>query len=104
MALIPEKYLDLLGNKKAFANLATTMADGSPQVTPVWFDYTGNRIRVNTARGRVKARNMKEGSKVALAIMASDSSSLCSGWSPSCTAMMPAWLRFARIIASFSKR
>ena len=51
MALIPEKYLDLLGTKKAFANLATTMPDGSPQVTPVWFDYTGNRIRVNTARG-----------------------------------------------------
>jgi len=69
MALIPEKYLDLLGTKKAFANLATTMPDGSPQVTPVWFDYVGNRIRVNTARGRVKARNMKEGSKVALAIM-----------------------------------
>jgi len=69
MAVIPEKYLDLLGTKKAFANLATVMPDGSPQVTPVWFDYTGNRIRVNTARGRVKERNMKEGSKVALAIM-----------------------------------
>jgi PPOX class probable F420-dependent enzyme len=48
------------------------MPDGSPQVTPVWFDYTGERIRVNTARGRVKARNMKEGSRVALAIMDPD--------------------------------
>jgi PPOX class probable F420-dependent enzyme len=61
--------MDLLGSKKAFANIATVMKDGSPQVTPVWFDYTGGKIRVNTARGRVKARTMREGAPVALAIM-----------------------------------
>ncbi|HLI12863.1 MAG TPA: PPOX class F420-dependent oxidoreductase [Alphaproteobacteria bacterium] len=72
MAAIPDKYLDLLQQKKAFANLATVMPDGSPQVTPVWFDYTRGLIRVNTAKGRVKARNMKEGSRVALAIMDPD--------------------------------
>jgi PPOX class probable F420-dependent enzyme len=72
MVAIPEKYADLLGAKKAFANLATVMPDGSPQVTPVWFDYTDGKIRVNTARGRVKARNMKQGSRVALAIMDPD--------------------------------
>ena len=72
MAAIPEKYLDLLQHKKAFANLATTMPDGSPQVTPVWFDYHEGRIRVNTAKGRVKARNMKTGVPVALAIMDPD--------------------------------
>jgi len=72
MAAIPEKYLDLLQQKKAFANLATVMPDGSPQVTPVWFDYKDGRIRVNTAKGRVKARNMKERSPVALAIMDPD--------------------------------
>jgi PPOX class probable F420-dependent enzyme len=70
MAAIPDKYLDLMQQqKKAFANLATIMPDGSPQVTPVWFDYTGGKIRVNTAKGRVKARNMTEGAQVALAIM-----------------------------------
>src|SRR5579875_2178639 len=72
MAAIPDKYLDLLQQKKAFANLATVMPDGSPQVTPVWFDYTRGLICVNTAKGRVKARNMKEGSRVALAIMDPD--------------------------------
>jgi PPOX class probable F420-dependent enzyme len=72
MAAIPDKYLDLLRQKKAFANLATVMPDGSPQVTPVWFDYDRGVIRVNTAKGRVKARNMKEGSAVALAIMDPD--------------------------------
>lgn len=69
MATIPDSHLDLLGAKKAFANIATVMKDGSPQVTPVWFDYTGGKIRVNTARGRVKSRTMREGAPVALAIM-----------------------------------
>ncbi len=70
MAAIPEKYLDLFQQqKKAFANLATVMPDGTPQVTPVWFDYTNGTIRVNTAKGRVKARNMTQGAPVALAII-----------------------------------
>ncbi len=68
MAVIPEAYLDLLDEKKAFAHLATIMPDGTPQVTPVWFDRAGEAIRVNTAKGRVKARNMKEGAAVALSI------------------------------------
>src|SRR5262245_50071249 len=45
MANIPDNYLDLVNEKKAFANLATILADGSPQVTPVWFDYAGGKIR-----------------------------------------------------------
>ena len=72
MAAIPENYLDLLQQKKAFANLATIMADGSPQVTPVWFDYTDGMIRVNTAKGRVKSRTLRPGAQVALAIMDPD--------------------------------
>lgn len=72
MTDLPEAFLDLLQTKKAFANLATVMPDGSPQVTPVWFDYAGGHLRVNTAKGRVKARNMKQGAAVALAIMDPD--------------------------------
>jgi PPOX class probable F420-dependent enzyme len=72
MSAIPEKFLDLLQQKKAFASLATVMPDGSPQVTPVWFDHKDGVIRVNTAKGRVKARNMHEGSAVALSIMDPD--------------------------------
>ena len=72
MAVIPDEFLDLLEQKKAFAHLATVMPDGSPQVTPVWFDYRDGTIRVNTAKGRVKARNMQEGAPVALAIMDPD--------------------------------
>jgi PPOX class probable F420-dependent enzyme len=69
---IPEKYLDLMNQKKAFAHLATVMPDGTPQVTPVWFDFTGQHVRVNTARGRAKDRNMQKNAAVALAIMDPD--------------------------------
>lgn len=72
MAVIPEQYLDLLTTKKAFAHIATLMPDGSPQVTPVWLDYADGMIRVNTARGRVKERNLKPGARVALSIQDPD--------------------------------
>ncbi|HEX8087998.1 MAG TPA: PPOX class F420-dependent oxidoreductase [Blastocatellia bacterium] len=65
---IPEKYLDLF-EKKAFANLATVMPDGTPQVTPVWVDYDGTHLIVNSARGRQKDKNMQRNSSVALSIM-----------------------------------
>ena len=72
MAAIPDKFLDLMQVKKAIANLATVMPDGTPQVTPVWFDYTNGKVRVNSAKGRVKTRNMTEGAPVALAILDPD--------------------------------
>ena len=72
MAADLTKFNDLLTEKKALAELATVMQDGSPQVTPVWFDYDGSHIRVNTAKGRVKTRTMQQGAKVALAIVDPD--------------------------------
>jgi len=65
---IPEKHLDLF-NKKAFASLSTIMPDGHPQVTPVWVDYDGTHVLINTAKGRVKDRNMKRDPRVSLAII-----------------------------------
>jgi PPOX class probable F420-dependent enzyme len=67
VATIPATHADLL-EKKAFANLSTLNADGSPQVTPVWVDYDGANLMVNTARGRVKARNLEREPRVALSI------------------------------------
>jgi PPOX class probable F420-dependent enzyme len=65
-----KKYGDLLSpDRKALANLGTVMPDGSPQVTPVWFDYDGKVIRVNSAKGRVKDRNMRRNPRVALSIV-----------------------------------
>ncbi len=65
---IPPGFQDLVTQKKAFANLATLMPDGSPQVTPVWFDYTDGRIRINSAKGRIKDKNMRRTRRVALSI------------------------------------
>ena len=71
MPTFPELFKDLL-QKKAFAMLATVNADGSPQVTPVWFDFDGTHVRFNTARGRVKDKNLGRNPTVALAIMDPD--------------------------------
>lgn len=65
---IPDNFLDLVTTKKSFAHLATVMPDGSPQVTPVWIDYAAGKLLVNTARGRVKDRNMTKSARVALSI------------------------------------
>jgi len=71
MTAIPSGYKDLL-EKKAFASLATVNADGTPQVTPVWFDWDGSHIRVNTAKGRIKDKNLRSRPTLALAIMDPD--------------------------------
>ena len=71
MATIPEKYQDLL-QKKAFAQLATLMPDGSPHVAPVWFEFDGQNIVINTAKGRVKDKNMRRDPRVGLDILDPD--------------------------------
>jgi PPOX class probable F420-dependent enzyme len=65
------KYLDLF-SKKAFAHIATLMKSGSPQVSPVWVDYDGKYILVNTAKGRQKYLNVQRDPRVALSIQDPD--------------------------------
>ncbi len=56
---IPGRLLDLLKPEtKAFAYLALIRSDGTPHVTPIWFDFDGQNFIFNTARGRVKDRIM----------------------------------------------
>jgi len=66
-ATIPEKFAALL-HKKVFAYLATIMPDGSPQVTPVWIDYDGRNILFNSAKGRVKDKNVRRDPRVSLSV------------------------------------
>ncbi len=68
MPAIPDRFKDLLTTKPAFAHLATVMPDGQPQVTPVWIDFDGNHILVNSAKGRQKDKNMRREPRVALSI------------------------------------
>jgi PPOX class probable F420-dependent enzyme len=64
-------YRDIL-DKKGFAHLATVGTDGRPQVTPVWVDFDGTHVRINTARGRVKDRNLGQNPRVALSVLDPD--------------------------------
>jgi PPOX class probable F420-dependent enzyme len=65
------RYRDIF-DKQAFAHLATVNRDGTPQVTPVWCDFDGTHIRINTARGRVKDRNLRADPRVALSVQDPD--------------------------------
>jgi PPOX class probable F420-dependent enzyme len=73
MIQIDPTLLDLLADEtKSFAFLGTIMPDGSPQVTPVWFNTDGEHILINSAKGRVKDRNMRARPAVAMTIMDMD--------------------------------
>ena len=67
MPLVTPEVAKLIKDKN-FASFATTMPDGSPQVSPVWVDYDDNLILVNTAKGRTKEKNIQKNKKVALSI------------------------------------
>lgn len=69
MKAIPKSHRDLIKDeKKAFAYLATIVSDGTPQVTPIWFNADEEHILINSARGRLKDRNMRARPSVALCI------------------------------------
>lgn len=72
MTTLPEDSLDLLTEKKAFAHLATRNTDGSLQSTPVWVDFDGENVLINTARGRRKDKNLQERPQVALSVLDPD--------------------------------
>jgi PPOX class probable F420-dependent enzyme len=65
---IPNSHADLF-QKKAFAHLATLMPDGQPQVTPVWVEFDGRHVIVNTAEGRQKDKNLQRDKRVALSLI-----------------------------------
>jgi len=68
---IPEKYRDLF-NKRAFASLATLMPNGDVQVTPVWVDVDNGNLLFNSARGRVKDKNVRRDPRVTLTLIDPD--------------------------------
>jgi len=70
MVWIPESHINLLKDEiKAFGFLATLMKDGSPQLTPIWFNTDGTYILINSARGRVKDKNMRRDQRIAMVII-----------------------------------
>lgn len=57
---------------RAYAFLALVLSNGEPQVTPVWFEWDGTHIIINTARGRVKDKVLQKHPTVALCITADE--------------------------------
>lgn len=62
---IPETYRDLL-ERPVFVSLATMLPNGQPHVTPVWADFDGTHIRVNTSLSRQKYKDMRARPQVTL--------------------------------------
>lgn len=67
-AQLSEEQVALL-RKPVFAHVATVMADGTPQSTPVWVDTDGEAVIFNTAKGRVKHRNLVRNPAVAISLV-----------------------------------
>ena len=65
---IPQEFEDLF-RKKSFGHLATLMPDGRPQTTPVWVDFDGACVLVNTADERQKVENLERDPRVAISIL-----------------------------------
>jgi PPOX class probable F420-dependent enzyme len=55
--------------RPVLASLATLNPDGSPQITPLWIDLDGDDVVVNTAQGRIKARNLAQDARVAVSVI-----------------------------------
>jgi PPOX class probable F420-dependent enzyme len=70
-ATLPEKAARLLVGRN-WGNLVDLRPDGSPHVTPVWVDYDGEHVLVNSAYGRCKVRNIQRDPRVALDGLPSD--------------------------------
>jgi PPOX class probable F420-dependent enzyme len=68
---IPNDFMDLF-SKPAFGHLATVMPDGSPQLSPLWVDYDGKFLLINSARDRVKDKNMRRDGRVAIEVQDPD--------------------------------
>ena len=71
MAEIPAEFHDLF-QRPILASLATILPEGQPQVTPVWCDLHEGKVRVNTAAGRQKHRDMAERPQVTVLVLDPD--------------------------------
>jgi PPOX class probable F420-dependent enzyme len=64
---LPAALLELL-RRPSTCYVATTMADGSPQLTQTWVDTDGERILINSVQGFLKVRNVERDPRVAVAV------------------------------------
>ncbi|HYB04860.1 MAG TPA: PPOX class F420-dependent oxidoreductase [Nitrososphaerales archaeon] len=68
MQPLPDSVKKLIEDK-TYANVATLMPDGSPQVTQTWVDHDGDTVLINTFEGSQKYKNAKRNPKIALDVV-----------------------------------
>jgi PPOX class probable F420-dependent enzyme len=70
-AVLSEKAARLLRGRN-WGSLVDLRPDGSPHVTPVWVDYDGEHVLVNSAYGRCKVENIERDPRVAVVVLPAD--------------------------------
>ena len=70
---LSQDLLELL-NRPSTCYIATTMPDGSPQITQTWVDTDGKRVLINSVQGFLKVRNVQRDPRVAIAVSDPDNS------------------------------
>src|SRR4029078_4971721 len=68
MATLNEKQAALFTGRN-WGVIATIGVDGSPQATPVWVDYDGENVLVNSARGRTKVKNIERDPRATVTVL-----------------------------------
>ena len=68
---LPDDLVSML-RQPSTCYIATTMPDGSPQLTQTWVDTDGRHLLINTVAGFQKARNVERDPRVAVSVSMSD--------------------------------
>ena len=68
MATLTEKQAALFTDRN-WGVIATVREDGSPHATPVWIDYEGEDVLVNSAHGRTKVRNVERDPRATVTVL-----------------------------------
>jgi PPOX class probable F420-dependent enzyme len=71
---LPAELIDLM-KRPSTCFLATTMPDGSPQLTQTWVDTDGAHVLINTVEGHQKVRNVGRDPRVAVSVIDPDNPS-----------------------------
>ena len=70
MSQVAMSNVELRGflSQPLIADIVTMKKDGSPQITPVWYDFDGTYLYFSTTTDRAKGRNVKRDNRIAVCI------------------------------------
>ena len=71
MAMLTEKQVRLFTDRN-WGVIATVREDGSAHATPVWIDYDGEHVLVNSAHGRTKVKNIERDPRATVTVLPAD--------------------------------